>query len=61
LDKVHEKKKEKDKDIVLFKKKFGMLKKASVLMYYNRFTDAFDQIAKAADIIKKQNIKSKED
>jgi hypothetical protein len=38
-----------------------MLKKASVLMYYNRFTDAFDQIAKAADIIKKQGTKAKED
>lgn len=38
-----------------------MLKKASVLMFYGRYNDAFDQIAKAADIIKKQNVKSKED
>ena len=30
-------------------------------MHYERYNDAFDEIAKAAEIIKKQNIKAKED
>jgi hypothetical protein len=38
----------------MFAKKFGLLKKANVLMFYGRSNDAFDEIAKAADIIKKQ-------
>jgi len=37
-----------------------MLKKASVLMFYGRYNDAFDQIAQAAKIIKDQNEKVKE-
>jgi hypothetical protein len=35
-----------------FAKKFGILKKASVLMFYNRPNEAFLQIAKAAEEIK---------
>jgi hypothetical protein len=52
-EKISERKKEGDKNVNQFKQKFGMLKKASVLMYYGRYNDAFDQIAKAAEIIKK--------
>ena len=48
-----ERKQENDKQRDLFAKKFGILKKASVLMFYGRVNDAFDEIAKASDIIKK--------
>ena len=37
-----------------FCKKFGSLKKASVLAYYGRTNEAFAEIAKAADIVKQQ-------
>jgi hypothetical protein len=30
--------------------KFGLLKKATVLLYYERVNDAFDEIAKAVEI-----------
>lgn len=43
-----------------FYAKFGILKKASVLMFYGRANDAFDTIAKAADIIKKAHEREKE-
>jgi len=39
----------------LFKTKFGILKKASVLSFYGRYNDAFDEIAKAANIVKSQD------
>jgi hypothetical protein len=51
-EKITERKKEIDKADDQFKKKFGLLKKASVLMFYGRSNDAFDEIAKAAAIIK---------
>jgi hypothetical protein len=35
-------------------KKFGLLKKASVLSYYGRENEAFNEIAKAVQIIKDQ-------
>ena len=35
-----------------FAKKFGLLKKACVLHFYGRYNDAFDVVAKAAEIIK---------
>lgn len=35
-------------------KKFGLLKKASVLGYYGRENEAFNEIAKAVQIIKEQ-------
>ena len=52
MDAIAEKKKEQDESRDLFFKKFGILKKASVLMFYDRYNDAFDEIAKAAQIIK---------
>lgn len=33
-------------------KKFGMLKKASILAYYGRENEAFNEIAKAVQIVK---------
>ena len=36
----------------LFARKFGILKKASVLYFYDRPNDAFEEIAKAAKIMK---------
>lgn len=35
-------------------KKFGLLKKASVLSYYGRVNEAFNEVAKAVEIIKQQ-------
>ena len=35
-------------------KKFGMLKKASVLMFYGRENEAFNEIAKAVKIVQDQ-------
>jgi hypothetical protein len=55
-----ERKKENDKSVDLFIKKFGILKKASVLLYHDRANDAFDEIAKAAQIIKDQQEAVKE-
>ena len=52
LDKVAEKKIEQDKSDELFAQKFGILKKASVLLQFNRPIDAFDEVSKAANIIK---------
>jgi len=37
-----------------FCKKFGYLKKGCVLMFYQRYNDAFDELAKAVNIIKYQ-------
>jgi len=51
---VVEKKKANDEQRDYFSKKFGILKKASVLLFYGRANDAFDEIAKAAEIIKMQ-------
>lgn len=34
-----------------FTKKFGLFKKSCVLFFYGRYNDAFDVIAKAANII----------
>ena len=34
--------------------KFGLFKKACVLHFYGRYNDAFDQIAKAAEIVQQQ-------
>ena len=53
-DRIAERKRENDTACELFAKKFGLLKKASVLMFYGRCNDAFDEIAKAAQIIKEQ-------
>lgn len=39
-----------------FCKKFGSLKKASVLAFYGRTNEAFSEIAKAADIVKQQKV-----
>jgi len=43
-----------DENCDYFAKKFGLLKKANVLMFYGRSNDAFDEIAKAAQIVKTQ-------
>ena len=49
--KIINKKKENDKNREEFAQKFGILKKASVLMFYGRANDAYDEIAKAAEIV----------
>ena len=43
-----------------FAKKFGILKKASVLFFYGRPNDAFSEVAKAVEIIKIQKTFQKE-
>ena len=53
-ERVKERKEENDKTRDDFAKKFGVLKKASVLLFYGRANDAFDEVAKAAEIIKNQ-------
>ena len=60
MEKIIERKKENDQSVNMFCKKFGMLKKASVLLFYGRANDAFDEIAKAANIIKDQREAEKE-
>jgi hypothetical protein len=59
-EKIDERKKEIDENDRCFFKKFGTLKKASVLLFYGRVNDAFDEIAKAANIIKEQKEHEKE-
>lgn len=44
-----------------FAQKFGILKKASVLLFYGRANDAFDEVAKAAQIIKDQKAEKDKD
>lgn len=51
---IDERKAQNDENCDKFAKKFGLLKKANVLMFYGRSNDAFDEIAKAAAIIKEQ-------
>ena len=51
---LKEKKPEVDELCEQFAEKFGILKKASVLYFYGRFNDAFDVIAKACEIIKRE-------
>lgn len=43
-----------------FCKKFGYLKKGCVLMFYQRYNDAFSELAKAVNIIKHQKEIEKE-
>lgn len=50
-DKVAEKNAAIKENDEIFKKKFGMLKKASVLLQYDRPIDAFDEIKVACKII----------
>ncbi len=57
---IDERKKNNDNQRNMFAKKFGILKKASVLLFYGRANDAFDEIAKAAQIIKNQKEVQKE-
>lgn len=59
-DKVAERKEANDQTRDDFAKKFGILKKASVLLYYGRANDAFDEIAKAAKIIQREAETKKE-
>ena len=59
-DKVNERKRANDQAREDFAKKFGHLKKASVLVYYGRANDAFEEIAKAAKIIQKEAEAKKE-
>jgi hypothetical protein len=47
-EQIDERKKNNDIQRNMFAKKFGILKKASVLLFYGRANDAFDEIAKAA-------------
>jgi len=60
MKEIGERQKEINKNDELYKKKFGILKKASVLLFYERANDAFDEIAKAANIIKDQREDVKE-
>lgn len=53
-DKVNARKRANDQAREDFAKKFGHLKKASVLVHYGRANDAFDEIAKAAKIIQRE-------
>lgn len=53
-DKVLDRQEEVNKRDGLFAKKFGILKKASVLLFYDRPNDAFETISKAAQIMKDQ-------
>ena len=46
-DKIAEKKIQQDESDSKFARKFGILKKASVLLHYERSNDAFNEIAKA--------------
>lgn len=57
---IDERKKNNDNQRNMFAKKFGILKKASVLFFYGRSNDAFDEVAKAAQIIKNQKEVQKE-
>ena len=57
---VHERKIETRDTDNKFAKKFGILKKASVLFFYGRPNDAFSEIAKAVDIIKQQKTAQKD-
>ena len=54
-DQVNERYQRNNRERDNFAKKFGILKKASVLLYYGRANDAFDEIAKAALIIKEED------
>jgi len=53
-DKVNDKVTQNNKDIDLFKRKFGILKKASVLIFYGRPNDCFDALCPAIKIIQEQ-------
>lgn len=53
-DRVNERKRANDQAREDFAKKFGHLKKASVLAYYGRANDAFEEIAKAAKIMQRE-------
>lgn len=53
-DKINDRKKQNDQIREDFAKKFGILKKASVLLFYGRANDAFEEIAKAAKIIQRE-------
>ena len=54
-DDVLDRKDEINKRDELFAKKFGILKKASVLYFYGRPNDAFGEVRKAAEIMKEQH------
>jgi hypothetical protein len=53
-DRVHKKVEQNNKDTNNFSKKFGYLKKASVLAYYGRPNDCFDELIPAIKIIQEQ-------
>ena len=50
-DRVIDKVEQNNKDTNLFAQKFGILKKASVLMYYGRPNDCFDALIPGIKII----------
>ena len=52
--KIDQRKIDNDRSLNNYIIKFGILKKASVLLFFERVNDAFDEIAKAAEIIKSQ-------
>lgn len=53
-DRIADKKRSNDQIREDFAKKFGILKKASVLLHSGRANDAFEEIAKAAKIIQRE-------
>jgi len=59
-DDVKKRQEESNKRDTAFAKKFGILKKASVLYFYDRPNDAFNNIRKAAEIMKEQHEQNKE-
>ena len=50
--KIDQRKIDNDRSLNNYIIKFGILKKASVFLFFERVNDAFDEIAKAAEIIK---------
>ena len=59
-DAIAERKADNDEKVENFFKKFGILKKASVLLHYGRPNDAWTEICKAAAIMQKQKEKEVE-
>ena len=60
-DKIETRKKFNDQKVDSYTKKFGILKKASILLFYGRANEAFDKIVKACKIIQNENDPQDED
>ena len=60
-DAIDQRKMDNDQKRDTFARKFGILKKASVLLHYGRANDAHSEIAKAAELRRKEHVKEQED